>query len=145
MTFYPFQKKFADLASVLQPKISVNQAKEAIRLLEKIGLITKDNDNFWGPTDRNLHSAPEMGKAVKGYHLEMADLAKSSIDLPAKERNITAITGTVDDEAFEDIKDIIEECRRAIRKRIDEVEEPNRVMQMNFQVFPLSQTMEDNK
>lgn len=127
------------IASSITPKITAQQAKEAIKLLLDLELIEMKN-GVYELTQRHVSTGREVSsQAVRSYHHEMLRLADESLERHQKtEREIGTLTMAMDLNAYKDVIEIMAECRRQIRKRIDEIDNPDRVMQLNMNLFPLA-------
>jgi uncharacterized protein (TIGR02147 family) len=137
-----FKKNFSQLGNLLNPKISTKEAKQHFELLKRLKLIFLDEENNWRPSQKHISSGEHQNKAIVQYHLMMIAKAQASLtQIPHTQREITALTVAIDEECYHDINEIIAECRRNIQIRIDEVKKADRVTQINFQHFPLSQIL----
>ena len=140
---YKFKGNYKSLAQQLNPPITAPEAKEAITLLEKLKFIKKGTDGVYKVTDSHV-STPEKWQdlTVSTYQKETIKMSALSIDRDPKEtRDISTITMSLNKECFEDIKEIIRECRIAIIKRVDQIPDDqrnDRVYQLNLQLIPLS-------
>ena len=68
-------------------------------------------------------------------------MSSSSIERDPKEsRDISSVTMSIDKESFEDVKEILRECRASVIKRVDSISDnsTDRVYQLNMQLIPLS-------
>ncbi len=132
------QKKFGQL---LTPKISEKEAKEALALLLKIGLIEKNDSGEYTPNNQHLKAGSVRKSPVKTYHGQMIDLGKESLHtMEASARTVLGMSLAVDEQCFEDINEILESTVKKIRARVDEVTTPDRVLQTNIQLFPIANT-----
>ena len=127
-------------AKHLIPPISVSDAKEAIRVLDNIGLIKKNDDGTYNTLNRHITSGkPKKRSAVRNYHKEIIDLAQKSIEsVSTDKRDISTVTASVDHACLLDIKEILDETRKKIQSRVESVDQASKVIQINFQVFPTS-------
>jgi uncharacterized protein (TIGR02147 family) len=143
LDIYKFRGNYRSLATQLNPPITAAEAKEAITLLEKLKFIKKDSDGVYRVTDAHV-STPEKWQdiAISTYQKEVIKMSSLSIDRNPKEtRDISTITMSINKECFEDIKQIIRECRTAIIKRVDLIpddQKSDRLYQLNIQFIPLS-------
>ncbi len=137
--FFKFEGDYDKLANSLTPKITMKEAKESVALLESLQLIKKDEAGSYSVTDQHISAGKEYKPiAIRTFQRQTIDLAKKSLSLHAPDiRDISTLTIGIDEEALMDISDIIRECRSAIQKRISEIESPDSVYQVNFQVFPM--------
>jgi uncharacterized protein (TIGR02147 family) len=144
---YRFEGDYAQLARLLEPSITPGEAKKAISVLEKLNLIQKNNSGFYESRDTVI-SAGEDWKAVAiaGYQLSSMDLAKEAYDkFPKKVTNYSTLTLSVSKEAFFNITENLKLFRRQILEMVKHDSNADRVLQMNFQVFPLSKIKNGGK
>jgi uncharacterized protein (TIGR02147 family) len=138
--FYPFGGDFAALAHKLNPPIRQSEARESVKLLERLGFVETDGRGGYRSKDATLKKDPNFPSVV------LANFLKTNIEMavealeryPKDERDISALTISLSEGAFEQVKEEI----RALRKRILALTEtdphPAKVYQCNFQFFPLS-------
>jgi uncharacterized protein (TIGR02147 family) len=138
---YDFSDNYSDLAKTVFPRISINQAKEAIDLLQKLNLIAKNPKGFYKPTEQSI-TTPDYVKdeLVKQYQLSCLEMAKQSLiksgPLP---QTITTNIISVSDEAYKRIEKKIEKFRSEIRSLVHKDDKPaTRVYQMDIALFPNS-------
>ena len=131
------------IANNIRPKLSEEQVKESIELLKKIGLVTNIGHGRVKLSDAHLTiGGAEKFKAIREFQSQVMDLAKSSLqEIPPAERDVSTLTMAIDEDCFEDVKCMLQEFRRQIQIRIEEVPVPSRVMQLNLSFFPVSQDM----
>lgn len=128
------------IASMLEPPISPKQASEALEILSRLGLLVR------GPRGKLTQAQPvvttgpgPLGHQIFVYHHAMLDLAKRALDdLPREERDISSLTLCVSEAALPRLKQCIREFRRELLQLAEDDPEPERVVQLNFQMFPLS-------
>ncbi len=134
------------LGKMLVPPIKENQTKDALTLLETLDLIESDADGVYSTKDKHLQTGlPVNPSAIKAFHSQMISLADTSLyHTPRAERDISGMTLALDEDCLEDIKEIIQATRNKIRARVDEVINPDRVLQANFQLFPIARVRGSN-
>jgi uncharacterized protein (TIGR02147 family) len=135
---------FSAIAQALNPSIRREQAKKAIEVLKKLGLIKKDNKGYYKAVDRILTTGTEVKSlAIANFQKAMMDMAKESIDRhPAKRRNISTVTFSVSEKTYDDIKAELVACRKRILGMVDRSENESMVSQLNMQLFPLTRSKE---
>lgn len=140
LNFYEFRGDYKALASQLTPPISVKQAKESIRLLEKLTFIKRDKDGRYVLTNNLITTGEEWRSlAVRKFQEETIKLAFDSLtNHPKKERDISTLSITVSPEDLKEIKELTREYRKSVLKIVDESESPQRAYQLNIQLFPLT-------
>ncbi len=140
LAVYAFKGDYAALAQRIEPGITVEEARQSIEVLRRLGLITRDAQGRWLRVETVLATGPEApAHAVNAFLGQAMDLAKSALDrIPKEDRVLAATTVSVSQETFEEIR----EETRAFRKRILEMAQrdprPDRIYQFQFHVFPLS-------
>jgi len=132
--------EYEEIGRRLDPPLKGPQAQEAIEFLLEIGLVERDAEGILVPTQAHIRSGKPFDRAaIREFQSEMLDLAKRSLTVHSPEhRDFSTLTVAVQHDTIEDIRTLISECRDAIRKRIDEDTEPDTILQLNFQVFPLN-------
>jgi uncharacterized protein (TIGR02147 family) len=140
LDFITYNGDNKELASLVDPPIKVSEAKGAITLLEKLGLIRKNDDGSFEKTNATLSTGYEARSvAIQQFQIETMELAKQAIDRHKKEsREIATLTLSVSDDLMDRIKDKLKYVRRQILEMARMDENSQRVYQINFQVFPLS-------
>ena len=140
LNFYEFKGDYKALAGQLIPPISVKQAKESIRLLEKLTIIKREKDGRYVLTNTLITTGEEWRSlAVRKFQEETIKLALDSLtNHPKKERDISTLSITVSPEDLKEIKELTREYRKSILKIVDESESPDRAYQLNIQLFPLT-------
>jgi len=79
-----------------------------------------------------------LGHQVARYHREMMRLASESLErVPREEREIASLTLCISDRAMRELKVELERIERQLLQRFPS-EDAERVVQVNFQMFPLS-------
>jgi plasmid maintenance system antidote protein VapI len=117
-----FQEDPAWIAATLRPPIKESEARQALDTLLELGLLE--------PT--GLH--------ITNYHAEMmrrATVAMASV--PAAERDISSLTLCLGPGGLATLKGRIQALRRELLELSESEAEPSQVVQLNFQLFPLSE------
>jgi uncharacterized protein (TIGR02147 family) len=92
-----------------------------------------------------LSTGPEVRSlAVGNFHRQMMERAAASIELVAREeRDISGLTVALSAEACARFKQRIVELRAELLQLSAAETAPTRVVQLNFQLFPLATTEEE--
>lgn len=127
------------IAAQLLPAITEREAAEALDLLLELDLLT-DQDGVLVPTEALVTTGPEVkGLHYRQYHRTMMTRAAASLDdLPAAERDISSVTLCLGEDGVARMKDRVRAFRRELLQLSADEPNPKRVVQVNFQVFPLS-------
>ena len=142
LSHYRFCGDYEGLARMCTPAISPREAKQAIALLARLGMIRKDQKGCYRPTDKFVTTGEDWRSlAIANYQKSTIALAGEAIERFAPgERDISTLTVNLSQKGLALVKDKI----RSLRKEILEVEnmdpECDRVYQVNFQIFPMSKS-----
>jgi uncharacterized protein (TIGR02147 family) len=130
---------FALLGRCLMPPIPAREAKKSVLLLEKLGLIVKDAAGRYTQSSAVISTGDEVASLnVVNYHKQVSKLAEGAHDLSLKdERDISALTLGIGETDFHRIKARIQAFRKEIMDMAMGSEDPDRVYQLNFQLFPV--------
>ncbi len=137
----PFKGSNAQLAEMLIPRISAEEAKKSISLLLRLGLLSKEPDGTLVPIDRVLTTGEKWySAAVTEFQKETIRLASLALEsLPKAHRDISTLSVTLNTDDLEEIREVTREYRKAVLKIARASENPDRVCQLNIQLFPLTQ------
>lgn len=128
------------IAESLEPPILERQAAEALETLQRLGLLVRDARGTLRQAQAlvTTGSGP-LGHQIFVYHHGMMDLAKRALDhLPRDERDISSVTLCVSQATLPLLKERIRELRQELLQLAALESAPERVVQLNFQMFPLS-------
>ena len=138
------RKDFRDdpkwIAEQLQPRITTAQAQKALATLEELGLLSRDGSGRLQQASALVSTGcGPLGHHIINYHRTMLAQAAGALDtVPREEREISSVTLCVSQEVLLDLKERIREFRRELLQLAELEGEPERVVQINFQLFPLS-------
>jgi uncharacterized protein (TIGR02147 family) len=137
---YGFKGDYKRLAKMVNPPITVVQAKHSVQLLEKLGLINKGKNGEFAISEASLTTGKDvMSIAFQNFHFAATDLAKRAIAVfPLKKRNMTGLTLGISEKSYDRICDEIQNFQTKIMDIANADEEANRVYQLNFHFFPMS-------
>jgi len=128
------------IADQLIPNITPLQAARALETLIELGLLVKDDAGRWVQADALLSTGPETrGLHIAAFHRAMTQRAIESIDLvPAQDRDISSLTLCLSRGGLRAFKERIQRVRRELLELSALETDPEQVVQINFQLFPLS-------
>jgi uncharacterized protein (TIGR02147 family) len=140
LDFYPFRGDFKMLAAKLSPPITEGKAKKAITLLKKLRLIKRKSGGSYYLTNKLVTSGDQCRSiAVKAFQEETIRLAGESLYRHSREkRNISTVTITIAENKLDEINSMIKEFRETLMKFAHEEKNPDRVYQLNVQLYPLT-------
>jgi len=130
------------IADQLIPNIAPLQAARALETLIELGLLVKDDAGRLVQADALLSTGAETrGLHIAAFHRAMTQRAIESIDLvPAQDRDISSLTLCLSRGGLRAFKERIQRMRRELLELSALETEPEQVVQINFQLFPLSRS-----
>lgn len=137
----PFHGKgHADLARRLEPPLTVQEVKESLQLLERLGLTRVDADGRIVPAPRVLTTGEKWhAMAIRDFQEETLGLARRALlELPRERRDISTLTFSINGKDLEAAREITREYRKAMMKLAEGSAPADQVFQLNVQFFPLS-------
>jgi len=135
------------VARQLTPRISPAQAERAIATLLQLGLLRR----VPGAQPARLEQTSELvstgsgplGHHIVSFHHMMLERAAHALDhVPREERDISCLTLCVSDAKLRELSERVRAFRRELLQAAEVGDTPERVIQINFQVFPLSASAE---
>jgi uncharacterized protein (TIGR02147 family) len=139
-----FRDDPAWIAGTLRPAIKESEARQALDTLLELGLLERNAAGQLTQKERVVSTGPETtGVHITNYHAEMmrrATLAMTSV--PAAERDISSLTLCLGPDGLAALKGRIQALRRELLELSEREAEPSQVVQLNFQLFPLSEAVE---
>jgi len=129
-----------DIADSLEPPIGEEKVQESIDLLKELGFIQSLGNNLVKLTDAHINiSGEERAQAIRQFQANVMQIGARSLNaIPPKDRDISTLTMAVDQQGFEDIKNMMQEFRKEVQVRVDKCRKPTRVLQMNLAMFPVA-------
>jgi len=117
----------------LKKKINSDQAKEALKVLEKLGLLSNHRSVVVDASPRIKESA------INDFHREMGTEAIENIrDDNYEEREFNALTVCVSKENLPLLKEQLREFRKELNRFLSNDKNTDEVYQLNLQLFPLT-------
>ena len=129
------------IASQLVPRVEVDEVRKALKVIERLGLLGRDEDGVLVRHEPTVTTGPEVGSlAVGNIHRQMLERASESIELfPSPVRDISALTLCVRKDRVVDLKQRLRAFREVILSVCAQEDEPEVVYQLNMQLFPLNE------
>ncbi len=142
-----FREDPAFIARQLVPSITTAQAKKALATLLSLGLLRRTDDGRLVPAEALVTTGPApQGHHIADYHRAMIAQAAEAIDrFPPEEREIASLTLCVDERKLPDLKRRLQAFRRELLQYAESDGRPERVLQVNFQMFPLSKRYQESE
>ncbi len=127
------------LGKMMRPQMTGEEIEKNLRLLEELDLARRDEAGIWRKTDGFLTTGDAEAEAIDIFRQKTMELGIEAIDRFSREdRSISTLTVTLSKEAFERLRDKLRHLRREILEISRSDPEADRVMQVNFQVFPVA-------
>ncbi|MBD3420100.1 MAG: TIGR02147 family protein [Chitinivibrionales bacterium] len=137
----------ARLGAMLQPSVSAAKMRTAVALLLNNKLIRANDRGGYTPTEKSLTTGETWrGAAIHGFQRTTAAMAGKALDaFPKDQRDFSTLTVALSRERFEAAREIIRCARREILALDEKESNPERVYQLNFQLYPLSRPPEGER
>jgi uncharacterized protein (TIGR02147 family) len=151
LQFIPFYgnsiRAYQHLGKQLSPPISGEQAKQSVELLLSLGLVEIDPTGRHILTELAVSTGDEwFSLAIQSYQKDNIIKAAESFERhPREDRNVSGITMNISAEDLKVINEKIKDIRRDIIRYVNSEATPERVYQLNFQLFPMSQPIVQEK
>lgn len=134
---FGFSGDFKELGNRVHPKITPEQAKESVKLLESCGLISKKEDGSYELSQSAITTGNRTSKtALRGFHQTCLKLGADSIDRDQpSERNISGLTLGISKDGYERIVERINAFRKEIAFLAEEDQEADSAYQLEICFF----------
>lgn len=128
------------IAKRLLPRITESEAKQGLATLQALGLLKATENDTLKPSEPLVSSGSgPLGHQVVAYHRAMLARASDALDLiPRDEREVSSLTLCVSQAKLLELKQRVREFRKELLQTAETNNRPERVVQLNFQLFPLS-------
>lgn len=133
------------IAAALRPQITPQEAARSLQILQELQLLRRDAQGRLCQVDRDVGSGDEVINAsLAHFHKEMIRRAGEALDRFEREaRQITAVTMSLNDEGEQIVRQMIHEFRKDLLAVSDRYSNPTRIVQINFQLFPLTNNVSE--
>jgi uncharacterized protein (TIGR02147 family) len=131
------------LARYVDPRITVDQVRQALATLGELGLLAKKQDGTFSVKERFITSGTDIPQVVVNRVLmQFMELAHFSLDrFSRQERSLSTLTFSVSEKGFGKIREKLDQYRREILAIVnDDRETIDRVYHLNLHLFPVSRT-----
>lgn len=136
---FPSGVTVQQLVRAFRVPITPAQLRESLDLLVHMRLVEMRDGLFFKVQKHISMGAGVPGYGVIRFHLKMIELARECLGsgfLPA-ERNVSSVTLAVSEEGARKLNDLVNEFRKRVFEVADEREPAKKLVQVNFQMFPL--------
>lgn len=140
----PFKGDYQALGAMLNPPLTAIEARKAVDLLIELGLLRKITGGSLERTDPNLTTGEAISpELIMGFQVQVMELAKKALEeLPTEQRNFSTLTLSISQPTYLAMLEELRSFRKRLLTMAAESDDPDRVIQMNFQIFPLTQIEE---
>ncbi|HVZ35079.1 MAG TPA: DUF4423 domain-containing protein, partial [Polyangiaceae bacterium] len=124
----------------LMPSITTREAARALKVLRELKLLVEDREGRL----RQAHALVQtpdrpLGHHVARFHRVMMERAADALDLvPREQREIASLTLCLSPRQLTALKQELQGLRRELLAQYPSDADATRVVQLNFQLFPLS-------
>ncbi|HTV19422.1 MAG TPA: TIGR02147 family protein [Polyangiaceae bacterium] len=131
------------IAAQLEPAISEKEAAHALDVLQRLGLLERDESGQLGQATRAVTTGQQAsGLHIRNYHAEVMQRAVRAMhELPPEERYISALTLSASAATWAEVMRRVIAFRQELVTLCDADPAPARVVQLNLQLFPLTRPL----
>ncbi len=135
-----FNADYKGLAAMVVPRITVAEAKKAVGVLLKLGLIEMQKDGNYSLTSKHITTGFDTDSVViNNFVLNTIDISKDALyNFNKEDRSFSALTLSVSKKGYKEIKKRVDDFRAELVDYISNDTDIDRVCQVNFQLFPLT-------
>lgn len=138
-----FQEDPKWIARALRPSITARQAAQGLLVLEQLGLLVRDAAGRLVQHEPLVSTGDDqpLGHHIATFHRAMLARAADALDtVERQEREVAALTLSLNSAQVLDFKQRLYELRQELLQAAGAAgaSPPDRVVQINFQMFPLS-------
>ncbi len=144
---YNFRDDFKKIAEMVIPSIQPGDARYALKLLNKLGMIEQMSDGSYRQTDTAIMSDSSIDRmAVRSFNREMIKKAESSLDtISVDHRQIYGMTIGISKECYDVLTAEMQAFRDRVVTIVNNDMRSDCVYQLNLQLFPLSKHIDNGK
>ena len=138
------RKDFRDdpqwIGRMLTPNVTPTDVRQALDVLVELQLVERDSDGQLRQTEPLVQTAEgPLPHHVARFHRVMMERAAEAIDqIPREEREIASLTLCLSQSQHREIKARLERFREQLLQEFQSGDDARRVVQVNFQMFPVS-------
>jgi len=131
---------FTTLGQLLRPPVPGPVFRDSLSLLQKLGLVDKDDNGIYRVTSRIISTGNLPGDMlIRTYLRNSLKLAASALDIvPQKERMASVMTISVSEENYAKIIDLLAQTRQQIHTLIENEHDASRIYQVSMNMIPVS-------
>lgn len=136
----PSDTPLKEIAKKIRPKISVQETRNALSILESSGFILK-KDGYWRQKSPLLATAPQVQSlAIRNFHDSMLSQASTALrELPSTERSVSGLILKMSSKGYEAMAHRIDEFRDELLRMAAADDNVDKVYHVGVQLFPLTE------
>jgi uncharacterized protein (TIGR02147 family) len=144
---HDFRGDYEELGKQLNPPISAAEARDAVDLLQRLKLIRKTAHGGYETTERVVLSGPQISPAQVRPAIEgTLELARRALEtFPPQKRPFSYLTVSVSEASAQRIQEMLRALRQNVLELVTQDKDVDRLYQLNFQFFPLSEVIKRRK
>lgn len=128
-----------EFGRLFHPSITAKDIEQILDLLSELGLAVRDKDGIWRKTEAILTTGDAESDSIDLFQQSTMELGIAAIDrFERRERSISTLTLSVSKPTFDRLRDRLRHLRREALEMAKADALPDRVIQVNFQIFPLA-------
>lgn len=120
------------------PRVTVGKLADSLALLERLGLVRKNDNGFWKPTKDSISSGPyNNDELVRQYQMQCFELSKQALLFPSKNPHVmSTMVFSLSHEAYQKLEEELQAFKAKARRIVGEdTQKPNGVYHMNLHLF----------
>jgi uncharacterized protein (TIGR02147 family) len=140
---FDFADDWGRLGRAVAPPITAGEARAAVRLLLKLGLVERDAEGRYRQTSRAVAADDSITTlGLRRFLQTMVRQAESALDrYPNTRRHISGVTMGISRSAYTALAAEIEAFKDRVKAIVDRDEASDQVYQFNLALFPVSDRM----
>ena len=141
LRIYRFDGDYRKLASLVEPPITVHEARRAVQVLLQLGFIAKTGERYEVREADITTGEKWQGAAIHRFQQQTIRRALEALErFPKHQRDMSTMTMCYSPEGFQRVRELLKRMRQEL-SRIEEADRhANRVYQINLNCFPLSRS-----
>jgi uncharacterized protein (TIGR02147 family) len=130
-----------DLAPVSRrifPHVPVGKLSDSLALLQRLGLVRKNEAGFWKPTKDSISSGPyNNDELVRQYQLQCFELSKQALLFPSKKPHVmSTMVFSLSEEAYRKLETELQDFKARARRIVaEDAKTPEGVYHLNMHLF----------
>jgi uncharacterized protein (TIGR02147 family) len=139
LSIFPFDgRNYRELGSYLQPPITAAEARQGVTLLERLGMIRKNEHGFYELTELFISTGEKWkSPVIKNYQRKIMEMGIESLERHDKSiRDISTVTMTFPLDCIPELRERVAAFRQELLSMSEKITGSNSVLQVNIQIFP---------